>query len=265
MLSTGFADSVLSFDLLAPFDFTVARDFLSLHGDAFQTVISLAAPTVFFALFVFPFLVGGTLAALREKESAFAFRTFIRNAGYFYGRMLRLSLLLVSAAALFIAGTGSVLAALVGTVLHDALSEVPAIAATVGGAGVIGLFLAFFLLVADYARISVIAGDTRHVVWAAVRGMGFVTRNFGAVLLLGFFFSISLLLITAVYWFLTDFIPEGPFLRAPMLILLQQVLVVGRSFLRVASYSAEIILFEERKPAPMLFYGWDDSTARPGV
>ncbi len=263
MLGTGFADSAVFMDLTGSFDFTLARDFLDQHGDAFRTVISTVAPTVLLALLVSPFLVGGTLAALRENTSAFAFRTFIRDAGYFYGRMFRLSLILISAGAVVIVGAGFVLTAVVGATLHDALSEIPAISATVGGIAAIGLFLALLLLVADYARISVIVGDTRHVLWACVRGVGFVTRNFRAVLLLALFFIASLLLITAVYSLLTDFIPHEFFLRAPILILLQQLLVIGRSFLRVASYSAEIVLFEDRKPAPMLFYGWGDSPALP--
>jgi hypothetical protein len=261
MLGAEFGTSLSPEQLLSGFDFTVFSDFLNHHGNALRAVLWQVAPLVLLGLLIGPFLTGGTLAALRDHGSGFSIRAFFREGGVLYSRMFRLSLIVSLLIAVLITAGSIMIGEVVSAVDDGAMSEVPPILSALGGVGILSLLIALVILASEYARISVVAGNSRRMIRATIGGFGFVMKNFPAVLTLQVLFALLLALAIGAYWIIEGILPMDSAPTIVFVFILQQVFVLWRILCRTATLSSEYLLHEDRKPEPVAFYGWDDSPA----
>jgi hypothetical protein len=258
-LQKEFGRSLAPERLLPGFDFTVFADFLNLHGGAVDAVLRTVVPLALLGMIVGPFLTGGVIAAVRAQEAPVSVRKFFRDGGYHYGRMFRLFLLFGLVTVLLLAGGITLLGGIVSAVDDDAVSEVSSIVAALFGTGIICLLLAVVFAAAEFTRIAVVASDSRRMVRAAVTGIGFAFRNIGAIAGLFLLFVVAAAVLIAAYWWFEGMFTAESGPTIAFLFLLQQLFVVLRIVLRIALIAGENLVYEARKPEPVLFYGWDDS------
>jgi hypothetical protein len=261
MLGAEFGSSLSPEQLLSGFDFTVFSDFMNHHGNALRAVLWQVVPLVLLGLLIGPFLTGGTLAALRDHGSGFSVRTFFRDGSLFYSRMFRLSFIFSFLVAVLLTAGSIVISGVVSAVDDGAMSEVPPIMSALGGIGILSLLIALVILASEYARISVVAGNSRRMIRAAIGSFGFVMENFPAVLALQVLFLLLFALATGAYWVIEGALPMGSGPTIVLVFVLQQVFVLWRILCRTATLGSEYLLHEDRKPEPVAFYGWDDSPA----
>lgn len=258
-LQEEFGRSLAPQRLLAGFDFTVFADFMNLHGGAVNAALRAIVPLVALGMIMAPFLSGAAIAAIRTEGIRPSVRTMFRDGGLYYGRLFRLLLLFGLVTVLLLGAGSTLLAGIVSAVDDDAVSEISSVVAAFIGAGLIGLLLTIVFAAAEFARIAAVAGNSRRMVRAAFGGFSFAFRNIGTIAGLLLLFAVAAAVLIAAYWWLEGILPAESGSSIALLFLLQQLFIVFRIVLRIALIAGENHVYEERKPEPVLFYGWDDS------
>jgi hypothetical protein len=207
-----------------------------------------------FGVFGLGLLVGlvasaGSLEVLTsDDDRPFAHR-FGRGAFRFFGRFLRLGVTtLVSAVVLTLLLAGP-LFALSRYVRRESGSEWLALALLFAAVLVGGLALLVVLLVQDAARILIVRADGHRVLRALRSAVVLVWRSSAAWLGAWAANAALLLVAFAVYLTLSGALPAGRLLVA--LVVLQQLFVLVRCWLRVALLGAEVALVPPPPEAPV--------------
>jgi hypothetical protein len=258
VLRTALGYSQAGESLLPGFDYTAWSDLLSARSLSFGMVLQWAVPMTLLGVVLYTFVAGGVLDLL-ARERRFSAPSFFRACGTYMGRFFRIWIL--TAIVLFLAA--SVFGTLLGTII-EMLNRNSDSEQTIGITLIVSMIVFSFpvlltFMASDYARVYTVVQDGRSSWKALGRGFLFVLRNAGSTL--GLHLLLLLLLGVAVVLYLAL---EGLFtIDRPATIalafLLQQLFMVGRAALRVAFCAGEVLLYEERKPRPVIFYGWDDS------
>jgi hypothetical protein len=126
------------------------------------------------------FLGGGLLAALRAG-GVWTTRGFVHSCGFYFGRLLRVSLLALAAAGLVFA-LAAPLAGRVDGLAREVVSERTALALTLGRRVALLLVLVLLHMLASYAKVTVVCEERRSALLAFVSSAGFCLRRSGSVL-----------------------------------------------------------------------------------
>lgn len=261
-LRSAFGLSLAQERLLAGFEFTLWIDFLRDHGGVLRTLAQTAAGMGVLALLVGPFLAGGVLAMAGPHAAPFSAAAFFRSCGEFYGRFLRLALVIGGLLLLVFAASILLLGMLFGMLSTEAVSEVSFVTAGAAGVTLAAAALGLVLLAGDYARIAMFRQNSRGTLRAVRTGVVFMLRNFLPVATLQILTLALLAILTGLYLGLDQLLGAESAGGILLLVLLQQGFLYARALLRVAAVSAELGLFEERRVQPFLLYGWEDSPGR---
>jgi hypothetical protein len=193
-------------------------------------------------LLVQAFLTGGVLGVLRGDAPGLSSRAFWHGAGFYFGRILRTSLLVLLVDGL-VFRLNAPFARFVEAQAREAVSEKTALAWLFGRYALLLLALLFVHLVSCYAKLIVVLEDRSSALLALVSALGFCLRNLARV-----FGQLLLVLASAVLliacWTLLDagFATTG--YKTQLLgFLLSQGLMFGLIALRVSLYSGQISLF----------------------
>lgn len=263
VLQSAFGSSLAGESLLQGFDYTVWRDLARAHGISFAAVFQCAVPLAVLGIAAQTFLSGGVLDLL-AREKRFSPATFFQACGLYLGRFLRIwvltAIMVFAAALLFLAVLGAALA------IADARPDSDRAGAVGIGLSVVILVLILLpvLMASDYARVDTVVEGRRSSWKAFGRGFLFLVHNPGSTLGLHLLLLLLLAFSGACYLLLEGLTEiDRPF-AILLLALLQQLFMVARAAIRVAFSAGEVALYEERKPRPVVFYGWDDSPPRRG-
>ena len=240
------AASVLKgFDLGVFLDVTAGE---GINGLGLLADVAVAAAVVAFVSSAFVF--GGILEVLTSADDRRSFmHRFFRGGGHFFWRYFRLALI-AGACALLAVG---VLAGPVARVLArfaDTEWEPAGYLFGLGIALAVALVAGLFLLALDYARIRVARDDARGMLRAYAGGLQFVLRN--ALTAYGVAMSFVALLVALMLCYVayeTNAPAAGSWGAIALLFLIQQVVVFGRVFLRLALVGAERHFYEAAVPA----------------
>jgi len=240
------AASVLKgFDLGVFLDVTAGT---GINGLGLLADVAVAAAVVAFVSSAFVF--GGILEVLTSADDRRSFmHRFFRGGGHFFWRYFRLALI-AGACALLAVG---VLAGPVARVLArfaDTEWEPAGYLFGLGIALAVALVAGLFLLALDYARIRVARDDARGMLRAYVGGLRFVLRN--VLTTYGVAMSFVALLVALMLCYVayeTNAPAAGSWGAIALLFLIQQVVVFGRVFLRLALVGAERHFYEAAVPA----------------
>jgi hypothetical protein len=122
------------------------------------------------------FLTGGLLGVFRTPAGGWTVRGLLHGSGFYFGRLFRVSLLALAAAAV-VFGLNAPFARWVDGLAREAVSERTAIALTLGRHAL--LLLAFVLvhMVSSHAKILVVREERLSSVLAFLSSFGFCKRN----------------------------------------------------------------------------------------
>jgi hypothetical protein len=122
------------------------------------------------------FLTGGLIAVLRAPSGGWTFRGFVHGCGFHFGRLLRVALLALAAAAVVFAGFES-LAAWTDAVAREAVSERTALGLLALRAALLLAALVAVHMASSYAKVILVCDERRSAVMAFASSLGFCVRN----------------------------------------------------------------------------------------
>jgi len=193
-------------------------------------------------LLVQALLAGGLLGVFRAPGGGWTFRGLLHGAGFYGGRLLRVTLLALLAASLLFAGD-ALLARGTDALAREAVSETAALAWSLTRLALLLLALAFLHAVSSLAKVILVLEERTSAVLAFLSGLGFCLRHplrvlgqYGVVLLLG------LGLLAA--WLLVDARLEVTGYRSQLVFLVAaEAFLLARIGLRLSLLAAQVALY----------------------
>jgi hypothetical protein len=122
------------------------------------------------------FLAGGLISTLRAPSGGWTFRGLVHASGFYFARLLRVSLLALAGAGLVFT-VYAPLARWSDALAREAVSERTALALTLGRSLLLLAALAAVHMVASYAKVIVVCEERLSAALAAVSAAGFCARN----------------------------------------------------------------------------------------
>jgi hypothetical protein len=243
-------DSPEAASALKRFDLGVFLDVVAGKGiNGFGLLVGAAAAAGIVAAVSGAFAFGGILEVFGSEEDRRPFmHRFFRGGGHFFWRFFRLVITAGICLALAIGAVSALLTAIT-TPLSESEWEP---AGYLGGVASIAVVLAvagLFLLALDYARIRVARDDSRSMLRAYASGLAFVLRRL--VTAYGIAITILILEVALILCYVayeTNAPAAGAWAAIAALFVIQQVVVLGRVFLRVAMIGAERHFYEKARP-----------------
>jgi len=238
LLADEFALRDVSSRLVEGFDFTFLSD-LNYASASISSLLKIFNWFLVGYVLISVFLSGGIIASLRR--GVFSFPDFFADSARYVGRFIVLGfffaltwLVPLIAFAIF--------SAIGNAQSESAISEVPMVLWTVAGVGIAAIKLAFFYLVFEVAKFEVVS-EAMKPFQAFISAFKIVLKNF--VSLFGILL-VFLLCVGVIGLVLHVIAPKGETGAGVFaLVLMQQVLVVSRVFLRVATVGGLLEKYHE--------------------
>jgi hypothetical protein len=134
------------------------------------------------------FLTGGLLGVFRAPQGGWTVRGLAHGSGFYFGRLVRVSLLALAAAGGVFA-LNAPFARWVDGLAREAVSEATALALHLGRHAVLLLALVLVHMVSSHAKVLVVREERLSAVLAFLSSLGFCARNllaaFGQYLVIG--------------------------------------------------------------------------------
>jgi len=238
LLADEFALRDVSSRLVEGFDFAFLSD-LNYASASISSLLKIFNWLLVGYVVMSVFLSGGIIASLRR--GVFSFPDFFADSARYVGRFIVLGfffaltwLVPLIAFAIF--------SAIGNAQSESAISEVPMVLWTVAGVGIAAIKLAFFYLVFEVAKFEVVS-EAMKPFQAIVSAFKIVLKNFASLFGIVLVF---LALVGAIGGVLHLLAPKGETGAGVFaLVLMQQVLVVSRVFLRVATVGGLLEKYHE--------------------
>jgi len=239
--------------VLKRFDLGVFLDLTRSEGVGGLGLMSAAvAAAAGIAVVSSAFAFGGILEVLGSEDDRRSFmHRFFRGGGHFFWRFFRLAIMAVVGVALATGLVSALMTALTKPLAESEWEPGFYLAGAITVAVVL-LTASLFLLALDYARIRVARDGLRSMLKAYASGLGFVLRHLfttygiGIAMLL---LEVALVLCYLVYE--TNAPAAGTWGAIVMLLALQQLVVLGRVFVRVAMVAAERSVYAAAAAVPL--------------
>lgn len=197
-----------------------------------------------------PLIAGGALEVVASRDDRPLLHRFMRGAGHFYGRFLRL-LIVTGVAALVPLVAIALLMGPLLSALGESSYERWWITAGLARILLFAAAIGFMMIVADIARAQVVLADTevRGMIRAWWRALRFVFGHFGTVL--GVYLSLGLITAVAfvVYILVANAIPAVSWAGILLAFVVQQAFMIVRAALRVMRAGASVELARAGLPA----------------
>jgi hypothetical protein len=122
------------------------------------------------------FLAGGLLGVFRAPRGGWTVRGLVHGAGFYFGRLLRVSLLTLAAAGILFA-VNAPFARWVDGLAREAVSGRTAVALVLGRHALLLLGLVLLHMVSSYAKVLVVCEERLSAGLAFLSSLGFCARN----------------------------------------------------------------------------------------
>jgi hypothetical protein len=194
-------------------------------------------------LVIWSFMSGGILDRLARNRRTRA-QHFFAAAGVYFWRFLRLGVLAFAIYSFLFA----VLHPWLFDDLHDELTagltvERTAFLFRLAAYIVFGAIVILCNVTIDYARVRIVVEDRRSAIGALAAGWTFVRRHFKRVLALYLLNALAFVLLIALYALISPGAPGSGVMMWTVL-LLGQIYIVGRHYLKLVFYGSETSLFQ---------------------
>ncbi len=238
LLADEFALRDVSSRLVEGFDFTFLSD-LNYASASISSLLKIFNWLLVGYVVMSVFLSGGMIASLRR--GVFSFPDFFADSARYFGRFITLALFFALTMVVPLIAF-AIFSAIGNAQSQSAISEVPMVLWTLAGIGIAAIKLAFFYLIFEVAKFEVVS-ESMKPLQAFVSAFKIVLKNF-----------VSLFGIVLVFLALVGAIGGALHLLAPKgetgvgvfaLVLMQQMLVASRVFLRVATLGGLLEKYQE--------------------
>lgn len=200
-----------------------------------------------FHLLVQVFLAGGLLSVLRGDQGAWTTRGLLHGAGFYFGRFLRVTLVvLVLLAAVF--ALNAPLTRFAEERAREAVSERTAMAWLLGRHALLLAGLLFVNLVSSYARVITVLEERASALVAVFSAFAFCLRHL--LRTAGQYALVALAGVVLLWlWYAVDsaWVTTG-YKTQVVALLLAQSLMFARIGLRVGLYASQIALYRRLSP-----------------
>ena len=195
------------------------------------------------------FLLGGFLGVFRAPRGGWTFRGLAYGSGFYFGRLLRVSLVALALAAIVFA-LDVRFARWVDRLARDAVSERTAFVLLLGRHAVLLAALLLVHMGASFARVVVVTEERRSALLAWLTSLGFCARNLlAAVGQYGVVIVVAVLLLGV--WGLVDARLVVTGWRSQLLAFVGfQSLLLGRIALRLGLLAGQLELYRGRSGRP---------------
>jgi hypothetical protein len=237
-------------NFLKGFDFETFFELIIHEGEAWHWILYVAFILAFLYYWVSLFLHGGILAVLKSRgitgdmenrNMRFA-PVFFQGAGKYFGRFFRLTVYSLLVWLAF--GILYFVSAKILKPLEAGGTNEQAIYYLFWVRMIIILFFYFLVrMICDYARIRIVAEDSRAVFGSLLRAIRFVFQSFFKTLILYYLILITGAAIFGIYWILQKMVPTQTLLPILMAFLIGQIFILSRGWLKVALQAAQLHFF----------------------
>lgn len=242
-------DSAWAQQMVGNLDLQWISELAAIHGSLPTLPIVAAACGVFaLAAIVYLFLLGGVLQICWARQP-FVMRDFFAACGKHFWRLLRLAIYsaIFYGFALLV---GRLLAAAGQKIWGEGSEATPLVYWSWFRMTVLVCLLGFVSLVFDYARIRLVAEDSRRAFRVALGSFRFVWRNLGRTVGLYVALSAVTLLVMGAYFGVSLAIPQTTAATVLLLLLVRQVTVIARIWSRLLCYAGQCEMYDALKPPP---------------
>ncbi len=246
-LSDVIGNRLVAANFLKGFDFETFFELIIHEGEAWHWIFYVAFILAFLYYWVSLFLHGGILSLLKSRgitgevgsrNMRFA-PAFFQGAGKYFGRFFRLTI--YSFLLWLVFGIVYFLLNLAMKPLTAGGTNEPAIYYRYWARAIIILFLYFLVrMICDYARIWIVAEDSKAVFRSLIQAIQFVFRNFFKTLILYYLVLITGLAIFGIYWVVQKMVPTQTLLPILIAFLIGQILILSRGWLKIALQAAQL-------------------------
>jgi hypothetical protein len=226
-------------------------EFIAQYGAAtFYPVLAVMAGAAAVTILAYLFLLGGAIQLFSAREP-FSAPAFFAGCGRNFKRLVKLALISAIFYGIVLAIGGGISA--VGDAVWGKGSEATPLVhwSWFHAAATLCLF-GFVNLVFDYARIRLVADDSRKTWRAALGSFRFVWKNFGRTAGLYVVVSLFLVAMLAAYYGLSVVLSRPTLGAVLLLLVVQQAMVIGKMWTRLLYYSTGCEMYSALKPVVVI-------------
>jgi hypothetical protein len=235
-LATTFKPAVIGFA-------TVLDNLSAFLDNDRQPVVIVGAAAVYMAAWLF--LAGGIIDRYARNRTTHA-HGFFAASGVFFFRFLRLAVAMAIVYGLLFGVLHPWLfGRLFPRITREMTVERTAFAIRVGLYGVFGGALAACNVVFDYAKVRAVVEDRRSMIGATVAGLRFIRRNAAAAATLYLMDLLLFALVLAIYALIAPGAGNAGW-SAWLGVMLGQIYVMGRLWVKLVFWASETALFQRR-------------------
>ncbi|MEK7405662.1 MAG: hypothetical protein AAB225_11190, partial [Acidobacteriota bacterium] len=243
LLVRNLGHSLYAQEMLAGFDVQWVTEFL-LETRGWPAVMlgPLAIVVAAGYLLLSAFLAGGAITVFAAPEPRYVPAAFWQGCGRNFGRLFRLLVYSLPAYAVVMAVNVG-LAKLGQWIWRDSMQEKPVVLFGWGRVALVLLLFLFVNMVFDYARIRLVAEDSRKSLRAALGSFRFAWRNLGPAS--GTYAAVLLLAaaLFATYWLLCGLLPRHHLVWLLLVLLVQQAYLIARLGVRLLFFASQTGLY----------------------
>jgi hypothetical protein len=249
VVATSFGNSLAPLKLVRDFDFTVYMDFITKNQGKLSAVYALIIWFIGLSNLLSVFFDGGIIASVQGDGERFRFQSFCASCGEFFGQFLRLFIIVV----IVILISGSVMIFLSGivfsAVVGSGATEIQLLRGFAVAFVVFLLPLSILFLASDYARVITVVEHERRMFHAFWRGLQFIFRKLFSVFTIFLLSLILSILLLGCWAALTTQVTVDSGLLVLGVFVIQQIIAVGRSWVRVVTIGSQVALYAGSRPA----------------
>ncbi len=250
ILASTFGDSMALERFLDGFDYSTYQDFLTQAAPAMSAFWAVVFWTFLVYVLVNTLLAGGTLTILGTAGGRFSLGAFFSGCGRFVGRFFRLFLIYALLVGVSMTIVGLILGAVFGAATGDADSEITLVIWGIVVASIGVTILGLLLVSLDFAKVATVRWDMRSMIKATGKSLAFVVRRVASVLTASLLVLLMLAGGTAVYLAVAGVLGMDSDGVLVLAVVLQQIYVLYRIYLRVAFYGCELSMHAALEAEP---------------
>lgn len=210
-------------------------------GEMFKGFPGIVGIGILYAL-LWAFMLGGILDRFAKPEGGFALSQFFATGGKFFFRFFRL---IVLSGALYysIYRFAGWLFRRIDVATRDVTVEQTVFLWTLLGAAVVVFLLCLVNMVFDYAKIATVLESRRSMLFAAVRGLGFVVSHPRRAL--GFYFGMGIVgvVLLAIYAWVAPGAGQSTTTGILLAFLMGQLFLAVKLGLRLAFFGGQMAIY----------------------
>lgn len=248
---SSFGNSLTPEKLVQDFDYTVYIDFLIKNPGKLSIVFGFITWLVVLNNLVSAFLDGGVIAVVSANAERFNFKSFFASCGEFLGRFLRLFFIVVLILILSVIVLALVAGYIYSLAMGDGETEIQILRAAVTVVVVFLVPVSMFILAADYARVITVARNERQMFRAFWHGVRFVFQQFLKTYGLFILYLIPVIILLICWAAVSTQITADSGLLVLGVFLLQQIIVLGRIWMRVVTIGSQVSFYAGSQPVPI--------------